>query len=416
MAKTKTAVPEFVSDSISQQQQIKDYLKGVFSEEVYNTWIEFFDIEKIGPKKIIIGYYGDASLKKFKKAYGEMVQIHICSAIGCVKKVKICKRKLKKEKNVSGKTRKNIRVAKLFGVSMVFAAIALVIAIFGANYVTNFNFRVSFYNVSSLKIDNKIRVIQISDFHAKSYGSENSKLTDRVRKLKPDIILLTGDIIESDELSVEPVVKLCKTLVDIAPTFFVYGNNEVEKYYDIPLNQTELDAKFGFKDDTRDPSKLTEMTEELETKLEATGVKVLKNEYSTLTVGTTEVDVFGVLTSNPSSFWSYAGDAFNDFVWNNAERLKITAIHEPFVFNEFEPETWGDLAVCGHTHGGTVKVPVLGPLYTHEGGIFPTRKGHCVYGRYDVCGTPLVVSSGLDNNLLRINNQPELVIIDINKF
>ena len=73
--------------------------------------------------------------------------------------------------------------------------------------------------------------------------------------------------------------------------------------------------------------------------------------------------------------------------------------------------------VCGHTHGGVVRVPVLGPLFTNEGGLLPERNGDFVYGRYNVAGSPLIVSSGLENsNILRINNQPELVIIDINKF
>ena len=73
--------------------------------------------------------------------------------------------------------------------------------------------------------------------------------------------------------------------------------------------------------------------------------------------------------------------------------------------------------LTGHTHGGVARVPVIGPLFTHEGGLFPERNGDFVYGRYDAAGSPLIVSSGLENsNVFRINNQPELVIIDINKF
>ena len=87
------------------------------------------------------------------------------------------------------------------------------------------------------------------------------------------------------------------------------------------------------------------------------------------------------------------------------------------VFEEYTPDTWGDLMLAGHTHGGTAKIPLVGPAYTHDGGILPARAGHFVYGRYDVQGRPLIVSSGLENtNFLRINNQPEIVIVDINKF
>ena len=143
----------------------------------------------------------------------------------------------------------------------------------------------------------------------------------------------------------------------------------------------------------------------------------MKNEKDTITVNNINIDIHGVLTSNPSSFWSYSGKAFADYIYEDTHNLKITAIHEPFIFEEFPTEFWGDMMVAGHTHGGVIRVPVAGPLFTNEGGFFPERNGAYVYGRYDVLGKPLILSSGLENsNIFRINNQPELVIIDINKF
>ena len=157
--------------------------------------------------------------------------------------------------------------------------------------------------------------------------------------------------------------------------------------------------------------------DDFEKKLEKAGVKVLKNEFDTIVIGSTEVDVYGVLTSNPSAFWPYAGESFGEYIYNNLNNLKITAIHEPFIFEKFKHESWGDLMVCGHTHGGVVRLPIFGPLYTHEGGLLPEKNGDYVYGRYEVEGSPLIISSGLENrNIFRINNRPELVIIDVNKF
>ena len=146
-------------------------------------------------------------------------------------------------------------------------------------------------------------------------------------------------------------------------------------------------------------------------------MKVLKNEKDTIRVNNMNIDIYGVLTSNPSSFWSYSGQAFSNYIYENPDNLKIMAVHEPFIFEEFTPDFWGDLMVAGHTHGGVVRVPVIGPLFTHEGGLLPERGGDFVYGRYNTAGSPLIVSAGLENsNIFRINNQPELVIIDINKF
>lgn len=317
----------------------------------------------------------------------------------------------------TSKTKKNIRVVRLFIISLIFVAIAMSIAIIGCNYIANRNFTETFYSVSSLKVNNKIRVVQISDLHNCLYGNNNQKLIDRVKKLNPDLIIYTGDIVDTKAESDDRAIALCKTLSDVAPSYYIYGNNEVEKYYDFILTQEMLDKKFGFNDKNREPEKLTEITDKLTKNLEKQGVKVLKNQSDTIVVGTTNVDVYGVLTSNPSAFWSYSGDSFDNYIYSNENNFKITAIHEPIVFEEFSPDSWGDLMLAGHHHGGTVKIPIIGPLYTHDGGILPGKKGHYVYGRYEVLGIPLIISSGLENkNVLRINNAPEIVIVDINKF
>ena len=322
-----------------------------------------------------------------------------------------------KEYTLTTKTKKNIRVFKLFIISLIFVSIAASIAIIGCNYIGNRNFTETFFSVSSLKVNNKVRIVQISDLHNCMYGNDNIKLIDRVKKLKPDLIIYTGDIVDSKVKSNDIAISLCKELADVAPSYYIYGNNEVELYYDIPLTQESLDKKFGFDNNNRQPDKLLEITDELEKKLEASGVNVLKNESETITIGATDVDVYGVLTSNPSALWSYAGESFDEYMYLNKNNLKITAIHEPLVMEEYAPDSWGDLVLAGHNHGGTVKIPMIGPLYTHDGGLLPERGGHYICGRYEVQGRPLIISSGLENkNVFRLNNQPELVIVDINKF
>ena len=315
------------------------------------------------------------------------------------------------------KSRRNLRVFLLFIISVFFVGIAASIAVIGCNYVENQQFRETFYCVSSLKVNNRIRVVQISDLHNCVYGNNNSEIIDRVTKLNPDLILYTGDCVDAKTGSFDRIVSLCAALADVAPSYYIYGNNEVEKSYDAPLTQIYLDGKFGFNDSNRDPQALLNIPDSFTDKLESVGIKVLKNSMDTITVGETKIDVYGVLTSNPSSFWSYAGESFNDYLYTNEANLKITAIHEPLIFEEYSPDFWGDLMLAGHTHGGTVRVPLIGPLYTREGGLFPQRSGAYVYGRTDVQGRPLIVSGGLENtNIFRINNQPEIVVVDINKF
>ena len=320
-------------------------------------------------------------------------------------------------KALTADTKKNIRVAILLSISMLFVAIAAAIAVIGFSYISNQTFRETFYSASSLKVNNQIRVLQISDLHSCTYGTENSKIIDRVQKLKPDLIIYTGDCVDSKAVSIDSVVSLCTQLATVAPSYYIFGNNEVERYYKDPLTQESLDKQFGFDDNNRDPQKLLEKTDVLTEKLESVGVTVLKNQSATLTVGTTQVDVYGVLTSNPSAFCSYAGESFDAHIYTNTNNLKITAFHEPTALEVYSPDSWGDIVLAGHTHGGTARIPILGPLYAHELGFLPERSGHYIYGRYEVQGRPLIVSSGLENsNLFRINNEPELVIVDINRF
>lgn len=420
MKENKTGAFENTKNLDGMELKLKEHLKNMLTEELYNTWVDNFALEKVDLNRVVVGYYGTRSIRELSKEHKKIISEGIFSVLGFGKELVIKKRKGKNLSPVpkNPKTRKNIKTAKLFVISMFFVALALAFALVMASYIGNRNFRESFYAVSSLKIDNSVRVIHLSDLHSCSYGKNNKKIIDRVTALEPDVIIMTGDMVDSDKEDMSNVMSLCKGISKVAPAYYIYGNNEVEKVYPFPLSKKAMDKEFGFTDENRDERKINEMPDSLESQLESTGVKVLKNEKDTITVGTTGIDIYGVLTSNPSAFWDYTEESFAGYIYENPDNLKITAIHEPFIFEEFtDHDFWGDLMVCGHTHGGQTRVPVLGPLYTREGGLFPERSGGYVYGRYPVAGRPLIVSGGLENTgVFRINNEPEIVIIDINKF
>lgn len=401
------------------QGQIKELFKEFGTDELYNTWADTFDIFKAGEKQVVVSYHGVESIKVFKKKCKKLIFTCVNLIAGKRLKVKIVKQSVQKvtTKTLSPKAKKNIKALNFFIIGMVFVCVATAIVLVLGNYIGNRNFRETFYTTSSIKVNNSVRVIQLSDLHNASYGKDNSELIKRVKELNPDIILCTGDMVNSATDDAEFAVSLAKKLSEIAPAYYIYGNNEVETVYDVLLNEKDLDEKFGFDSTNRDESALRNLKDPFEEKLEAAGIKVLKNEKDTIKVKNTNVDIFGVLTSNPSSFWSYSGKSFAEYIYEESDNLKITAVHEPFVFEEFDYDSFGDLMVCGHTHGGVIRVPILGPLFTKEGGLFPERSGKFVYGRYSAAGRPLIVSGGLENsNIFRMNNQPELVVIDINKF
>jgi predicted MPP superfamily phosphohydrolase len=398
----------------TENEQIKELFKELSTSELYDIWADTFEIEDADDRQVLIAYHGDEKIKVFRKACKEILFSCVCSVLGEGKKIKIVK---KRRHALSPEVKKNIRALKFFVIGMIFVCMATAIIVVLCNYIGNRNFRETFYNTSSIKVDSPVRVIQLSDLHNTSYGKDNKKLLERIEALEPDIIICTGDIVNSANDDIDYALSLAEALARIAPSYYVYGNNEVEDIYGFSFNQKLLDEKFGFDETCRDETALLNIEDSFEEKLESVGIKVLKNEKDTIKVKTMTIDVYGVLNSNPSSFWSYSGKAFSDYIYQNPDNLKITAVHEPFIFEAFQPEFWGDLMVCGHTHGGVIRVPVIGPLYTNEGGLFPERAGSFVYGRYSVAGKPLIVSAGLENgNVFRINNQPELVVIDINKF
>lgn len=411
---------ETVGNETNAAELITENLRMTMPEEAWDKWVSHFTYEKITQEEVVVAYGGKEPLGEFNRSYKDLLRVGICSVVGYVKKISIYRKNADETVIYPPREKKKStfrRFAAFFSAAFVLCA-AFAVAAVAVNYAENRNFTETFYTVSSIKVDERVRVLQISDLHSCAYGENNGDLALRAQKLKPDVIILTGDCIDAAADSAEDVAYLCASLAEIAPTYYIYGNNEDERVYGEALTQEALDERYGFAaDEERDPGVLLLEDDELQRLIEESGAKVLKNGSDTITVGNLGIDIYGALTSNPSSFWSYAGESFESFLYENPQNLKITALHEPFVFEEYAFDFWGDLLLCGHTHGGMVKVPILGALYTHEGGLFPERSGHFIYGRYDVSGCPLIVSSGLDNeSIFRINNPPELVIIDINRF
>lgn len=397
-------------DKEDQQEQIRNLFKEFASEDIYNTWISMFDIE-ISHDKVYVYYFGEEKTKAFKDACKASLYAAIYTVVGEGYKVEI------KRKRIHITLSPRLKALKFFALGILSVCMATAIVVVMYSYIENRNFRETFYSTSSIKVDTPIRIVQLSDLHASSYGRKNQNLIKRVSELSPDIIICTGDIVNSTVDDLDYAVRLAGDLAEIAPTYFIYGNREVEGVYGFSFNEKALDKKFGFNATNRDETALQRYKDTFETKIESVGAKVLKNEKETINVNNINVDVYGVLNSNPSSFWSYSGKAFSNYIYENSDNLKITAVHEPFIMETYQSDYLGDLMLCGHTHGGMIRVPVLGPLYTREGGLFPERSGCLVYGRYNIAGKTVIVSSGLDNSsIFRMNNQPEVVVIDINKY
>ena len=248
------------------------------------------------------------------------------------------------------------------------------------------NFEVNFYQVESTHVTSDVRIAVISDVHLSEYGEDNKELVDAVRAVKPDIIISAGDLVTYGQDNYDNMLSLCRQLAEIAPFYGVMGNHEDEKVF--LANDTQLHKKFR-----------------------ETGMILLVNKVEKLRIQNNEIELVGV-SGGTESYDLYGGKEAMDSLAPNSTALRICVAHVPTLFRDRLDEYDFDLGIAGHTHGGLIRLPVIGGLYSAEEGFNPDYDG----GLFDLDnGATLFVSRGLGNSgkIPRFNNTPELAVIDI---
>lgn len=402
-------------------ERLSAELKAHAADEAYAIWEKTFSVMKVKGGTLVLGYNDKVQCRLFTDRYMNALYTAVCAVYGQMATVRFCyaPKSTKDDTATPVTPKKRGYKAGIRQIAFAFLCLlaAAAVAIVGINAVLNMSFKENFYSVSIEHTYDNFRILQLSDLHSSSFGRNNEKLLHRVTTLKPDIIVMTGDCLDAKG-SVEQITALCTALAKVAPTYYIYGNNEADLAFDCEMTLTALDEKFGFDDRNRDPEKLYSADNGLREKLEATGVTVLFNESVSLTVRSNKIRIFGTLTANPSAFWQYAGEAFNKFVYESgSDEMRLFLCHDPLLLETIEEPSFGDLALCGDTHGGVWRLPRVGALYSRNFGLFPERAKHLIYGKYKVGETEVIVSSGLTNKgVVRIANQPELVVVDVNKY
>lgn len=250
-------------------------------------------------------------------------------------------------------------------------------------------YELRFYQMVSDRVSRNIRFVLISDLHLREYGEDNIRLIADVSALKPDVILLGGDLVTYNEDSYDNMLSLCGKLAGIAPVYGVMGNHEDEKIF--LDNDSELSERFA-----------------------ATGVTILRNRAETLEIGDDRIELVGV-SGNASGFEKYGGRECMEGLSEEYEGFRVVMAHIPTLFPDALQDYAFDLGVAGHTHGGVVRLPKFGGLYSAEEGFLPTYCG----GKYALDnGGSLVVSRGMGSSgkIPRVFNLPELVVIDVNWY
>ncbi len=221
------------------------------------------------------------------------------------------------------------------------------------------------------------KILQITDFHCKEFGSQERPLIDMAKKANPDIIVLTGDIVDEAH-SVDNAQILLEGLSDIAPIYYVTGNHE---YYDGTPYQ---DFKYL---------------------CNQYGVISLKNETVEAQHNGQKILITG-LDFVSSTYY------MKDFIgYANPDYFNIMLYHDSSKF-DFLSEYGYDLVLSGHGHGGLIRIPFVGGLIGTDHQLFPKYD----YGEFHEKSSTMISSSGIgDARIPRWNNPRECVLITLHK-
>ena len=223
-------------------------------------------------------------------------------------------------------------------------------------------------------------IAQVSDLHNAELGAGNARLLEKLRQAEPDLIALTGDLVDSRRTDLECALAFVREAVQIAPVYYVTGNHE-SRIADYPA---------------------------LEAAMEQAGVTILRNEAAEIERDGETIAIVGLDDPSFSEEEHTAGILQALMPADGAFTLLLS--HRPELFDTYVA-CGAELVLSGHAHGGQFRLPVIGGLFAPDQGVFPTYDA----GAYSEGNTTMVVSRGLGNSLFpfRVNNNPELVLITL---
>lgn len=248
------------------------------------------------------------------------------------------------------------------------------------------------YTISSNKLPESFsgyRIAHVSDLHNAEFGENNALFLEMLKEAEPDMIAITGDLVDSYHTDIQVGIEFAQQTAQIAPTYYVTGNHE---------------------------ARISEY-DELEKGLEAAGVVILKNESVELEKDGEYITLIGV--NDPSFKTDYLfGDSISvmdanlEEISENAGEYTLLLSHRPELFKVYVANDM-DLVLSGHAHGGQFRLPFLGGVIAPNQGFFPEYDA----GLYVEDDTNMIVSRGLGNSLFpfRVNNRPEVILIELEK-
>lgn len=233
------------------------------------------------------------------------------------------------------------------------------------------------------------RILHISDLHNKEFGSQQRDLLKKIKNINPDVIFITGDLIDANNINIDVAMDLIDNAIKIAPLFYISGNHEAwSGSYEI-----------------------------LKAALESSGVLVLENQREQIFYNNEYMDVIGLVDKSfNESEWLVYGDKKEESILNsltsNSSNFKILLSHRPELFDTYIKSNV-ELVFSGHAHGGQFRIPFIGGIVAPDQGFFPKL----TEGIHTSNNTSMIISRGLGNSIIpiRVFNRPELIVVTLSK-
>lgn len=239
---------------------------------------------------------------------------------------------------------------------------------------------VSRYEYASEKVGwdlDGFTIVQISDLHNHRFGAGQSRLLEAAAGLGPDLVVITGDIVDCHRTDLAPALELVRGLAALAPVYYVTGNHEW-----VLSSQVRGELLAGLKE---------------------AGAVILENRTASIRSGEGGFTLLGLSDKNLTD-----GTLEELMEGVPAGELAVLLAHQPQHWDRYAA-AGADLVFSGHAHGGQVRMPLIGPLFAPDEGVFPRYTA----GAYQTGETWVVVSRGLGNGtpFPRLWNAPELVVV-----
>ena len=239
-----------------------------------------------------------------------------------------------------------------------------------------------------------LRIVQLSDLHNREFGEDNARLYQAVEQAAPDLIFLTGDLVDEYAEAPVPYARAAgEALSAIAPTYFVTGNHE---------------WAHG-----------NAVVEEIKTALREAGVTVLSNQCVPLERGGETIFIAGVDDPNGYADQRSPADLAAEIYQNGADPFWLLLAHRNNLFNGRYCRLGADLTFSGHAHGGIWRLPFTDGLVDTNLHLLPSFTSgfyHCT--DEDCEGAEVFVSRGLGNSpkwAFRLFNRPQVAVITLKK-